>query len=355
MWFASDNAGPAHPSVIAALARANEGSAASYGAEAAMGRVTAALRALFEAPEAAVFLVATGTAANALALACLAPPWGAIYCHREAHVAVDECGAPEFYTGGAKLVLMDGAHGRIDPEDLAATLAGAAPRGVHGVQNAALSLTNATEAGSVYTPAEIAALTAVARAHGMAVHLDGARLANALAHLGCSPAELTWKAGVDVLSFGGTKNGLVGVEAVILFDPARAWEFELRRKRGGHLFSKHRYLSAQMEAYLEGDLWRDLALRANARAATLAKGLAAFDRVRLFHPTEANLVMAAAPRRVHRALRAASAVYGFWPHELPMEGPGEDMLPARFACNWATSEAEVAQLVALTGAAAERG
>ena len=298
MWFASDNAGPAHPSVIAALARANEGSAASYGAEAAMGRVTAALRALFEAPEAAVFLVATGTAANALALACLAPPWGAIYCHREAHVAVDECGAPEFYTGGAKLVLMDGAHGRIDPEDLAAALAGATPRGVHGVQNAALSLTNATEAGSVYTPAEIAALTAVARAHGMAVHLDGARLANALVHLGSSPAELTWKAGVDVLSFGGTKNGLVGVEAVILFDPARAWEFELRRKRGGHLFSKHRYLSAQMEAYLEGDLWRDLALRANARGAKLAEGLAALDCVRLFHPTEANLVMAAAPRRV---------------------------------------------------------
>lgn len=355
MWFASDNAGPAHPSVIAALARANEGSAASYGAEAAMGRVTAALRALFEAPEAAVFLVATGTAANALALACLAPPWGAIYCHREAHVAVDECGAPEFYTGGAKLVLMDGAHGRIDPEDLAAALAGATPRGVHGVQNAALSLTNATEAGSVYTPAEIAALTAVARAHGMAVHLDGARLANALVHLGSSPAELTWKAGVDVLSFGGTKNGLVGVEAVILFDPARAWEFELRRKRGGHLFSKHRYLSAQMEAYLEGDLWRDLALRANARGAKLAEGLAALDCVRLFHPTEANLVMAAAPRRVHRALRAAGAVYEFWPHELPMEGPGEDMLPARFACNWATSEVEVAQLVALTGAAAERG
>jgi threonine aldolase len=229
-----------------------------------MGRVTARLREIFEAPEAAVHLVATGTAANALALACVAPPWGAIFCHREAHVAEDECGAPEFYTGGAKLVLVDGAHGRIDPDGLAAALGSATPRGVHNVQNAALTLTNATEAGTVYGPDEVAALADIAARHGMPVHLDGARFANAVAHLGCTPAELTWKAGVDALSFGGTKNGLIGVEAVILFDPARSWEFELRRKRGGHLLSKHRYLSAQMEACLADDLWRDLGAPARA-------------------------------------------------------------------------------------------
>ena len=354
MWFASDNAGPAHPSVIAAIGRANAGHAASYGADVITERVTARLREIFEAPEAAVYLVATGTAANALALACLSPPWGAVYCHREAHVAEDECGAPEFYTGGGKLVLMEGAHGRIDPAGLAAALGSAAPRDVHNVQNGALTLTNATEAGAVYAPADTAVLTEIAGRHHVPVHLDGARFANALVHLGCTPADLTWKAGVDALSFGGTKNGLLGVEAVILFDPARAREFELRRKRGGHLFSKHRYLSAQMDAYLEDDLWRDLALRANARASELARGLAALDFARIFHPTEANLVMASLPRRVHRVLKAAGAVYGFWPHELPMEGPGEEMLPARFACNWATPEADVARLVTLAGGAGNR-
>ena len=275
MWFLSDNTQPAAPEVLAALARANEGHAPSYGAEAAMARVRSQLGAIFEAPEAEVHLVATGTAANSLALACLAPPWGAIYCHAEAHVNSDECGAPEFYTAGAKLIPLAGDHGRIDPAALGAALAIAAGASVHNVQPAALSLTNATEAGTVYDPDALAALAGPARAAGLAVHLDGARFANAVAALGCTPAELSWKAGVDVLTLGGTKDGCFAAEAVIFFDPARARDFGFRRKRAGHLFSKHRFLAAQIEAWLADGLWLELAARANARAAALARGLAA--------------------------------------------------------------------------------
>jgi threonine aldolase len=346
MWFTSDNAGPAHPAVVEAIARANDGYAESYGADEAMTRVTAAVRAVFEAPEAAVYLVATGTAANALALSCLCPPWATVYCHRNAHVEEDECGAPEFYTGGAKLTPVDGDDGRIIPEALEQALALTARGGVHNVQKGALSLTNATEAGTVYAPDAVARLSAVARAGGMPVHMDGARFANAIAALGCTPAELTWKAGVDALSFGGTKNGLIGVEAVILFDPARAWEFELRRKRGGHLFSKHRFLSAQMEAYLADDLWLQLATRANAAAARLSRGLAELPGARVLHPTEANMVFAAWPRAGHEAAQAAGARYHPWTFSPRLEGPGEPAPSARLVCNWATTEAEVAGFLA---------
>ncbi len=250
MFFASDNTSGVPPEILTALAKANEGYAPSYGNDPIMARVRDRLREIFEAPEAAVYLVATGTAANALAMSIACPPWAAVFCHRSAHVAEDECGAPEFFTGGAKLVLVEGAHGKMTPETLAAALARTGASGVHGVQRGMLSITNVTEAGTVYSVAEVAALTALAKAQNLPVHMDGARFANALVATNASPAEMTWKAGVDILSFGGTKNGLMGVEAVVLFDPAKAWEFELRRKRGGHLFSKHRYLSAQMDAYL---------------------------------------------------------------------------------------------------------
>ncbi len=345
MWFTSDNAGPAHPAVIEAVTKANAGYAPSYGGEAAMARVTARIREVFEAPEAAVYLVATGTAANALSLACLCPPWGAVYCHRHAHVQEDECGAPEFYTGGAKLVPLDGPDGRIAPETLAEALARAAQVGVHNVQRGALSLTTATEAGTAYTPDQIRALTALAKARGLPVHLDGARFANALVRIGCTPAEMSWKAGIDVLSFGGTKNGLMGVEAVILFDPARAWEFELRRKRGGHLFSKHRYLAAQMEAYLDAGLWLEMAAVANARADALAAGLASTPGARILHPVEANIVFAAWPRAGHRAVQAAGAHYYLWPFDQSLEGPDAAPLSARLVCNWFTTEAEVAAFI----------
>lgn len=242
MHFASDNGSGVPAPVLAALTRTNDGHAPGYGAEAAMARVRDRLRDVFEAPGAEVFLVATGTAANALAIASHCPPWGAVFCHPQAHIEEDECGAPEFYTGGAKLVTVAGDHGRIDPDRLGAMLDAAAPVGVHNVQRGMLSLTNLTEAGTAYTPARTAALAGQAKRHGMPVHLDGARFANALVGQNATPADLTWRAGVDVLSLGGTKNGLMAVEAVILFDPARAWEFQLRRKRGGHLFSKHRFL-----------------------------------------------------------------------------------------------------------------
>ncbi len=340
MIFTSDNAGPAAPEVMVALTAANAGYAGSYGADDVMAQVTARLRAVFEAPGAAVFLVATGTAANALALATLCPPWGTIYCHRSAHIQDDECGAPEFYTGGAKLTLVDGAHGRMDPAALGEAIRATALGGVHNVQRGALSLTNATEAGAVYTPDDIAALTAPARAAGVPVHLDGARFANALVRLGCTPAEMTWKAGVDAVSFGGTKNGLLGVEAVILFDPARAWEFELRRKRAGHLFSKHRYLSAQMEAYLADDLWLTLARAANGMADRLAEGLRA-RQVTLLHPVEANMMFARFPRAAHARVQAAGARYYMMPFDATLDGPGEEDIACRLVCNWATRTADV--------------
>ncbi len=347
MWFASDNTAPAAPEVIAAVAAANSGHAASYGADAAMERVTARVREVFEAPEAAVYLVATGTAANALALACLCPPWATVYCHRNAHVEEDECGAPEFYSGGAKLTLLDGEHARIGPESLEWAIAATASAGVHNVQKGALSLTNATEAGAVYGPEAVAELAGIARAAKLPVHMDGARFANAVAHLGCSPAELTWKVGVDVLSFGGTKNGCLGVEAVVLFDPARAWEFELRRKRGGHLFSKHRFLSAQMEAYLKDGLWLELAGAANDRARELSEGIAALPGAALVHPTEANAVFASWPRGRHRVAQASGARYYLWPGSQSLQGPDDEPVSARLVCSWATTPAEVAQFLDL--------
>jgi threonine aldolase len=354
MWFASDNTGGAAPEVVEAVARASAGHAASYGADEAMARVTARVREVFEAPEAAVHLVPTGTAANALSLACLCPPFATVYCHRNAHVEEDECGAPEFYTGGAKLTLIDGAHAKVTPESFERALAATARVGVHNVQKGALSLTNATERGAAYTPAEVAALAAIAHGQGLPVHMDGARFANALVHLGCTPAELTWRAGVDALSFGGTKNGCLAVEAVLLFDPARAWELELRRKRGGHLLSKHRFLSAQMEAYLADDLWLRLARRSNARAAELARGIAALPGAQLLHPVEANMVFAAWPRSAHRAARAAGARYYFWPGEQSLEGDGDEPLAARLVCGWSTTAEEVAALLGLLQEAAER-
>ena len=341
MNFASDNTSGVPAEVLGALGRANDGFAPGYGADPLTQSVVARIREVFEAPEAAVHLVATGTAANALALACFCPPWAAVFCHRTAHIEEDECGAPEFYTGGAKLVLVDGAHGRMAPEGLASAIRFTGRAGVHNVQRGMVSLTNVTEAGTVYTPAEVAALAGVAKAAGLPVHLDGARFANALVATGATAAEVTWKAGVDVVSFGGTKNGLMGVEAVVIFDPAKAWEFELRRKRGGHLVSKHRYLAAQMEGWLEGGLWLRLAGQANSAAARLAAGIAALPGAALQHPAEANMVFASFPRGLHRRLQAAGARYYMWPFDQSLEGPEGEALSCRLVCSWCTTEAEV--------------
>jgi threonine aldolase len=336
MNYASDNAGPVHPKVMDAILRANDGYAASYGADALMDRVRDRIRDIFEAPEAAVYLVATGTAANSLSLACLAQPWQTVFCHPHAHIQEDECGAPEFFTGGSKLTPVSGGNGKIDPEALRAAIRAEESRGVHGVQRGPVSLTQATEKGSVYSLSELHTLTGIADSFGLPVHMDGARFSNAIVSLGCTPAEMTWKARIDAVSFGGTKNGLMGVEAVILFDPARAWEFELRRKRSAHLFSKHRFLSAQMAAYLEDGLWLDLAGQSNAACRRLADGLKATGQAMLSSEPAANIIFADWPRRVHQRLHAKGAKYYVWNGEL--DGDPDEPLTARLVCDWSSSE-----------------
>lgn len=307
--FRSDNVAGAAPEVMTALAAAATGSASPYGADPWSERLTARLSALFET-EVAVFPVATGTAANSLALASVVPPFGAVYCHEEAHIQIDECGAPEFFTGGAKLVPLPGANGKLTPDALQAALARAGIGVVHRVQPAALSLTQATEAGTVYSPAEVAALVEVAHEHGMAVHMDGARFANAIARLGCAPADVTWRAGVDVLALGGTKGGCLAAEAVVFFNPAQAEDFGYGRKRGGHLVSKGRFLSAQLDAWLADGLWLRLAAHANAMADRLAAGLTALPGVSLAYPVEANELFVRLPEPAIAALEAAG--FGFY-------------------------------------------
>jgi threonine aldolase len=309
MDFRSDNVAGASPEIIAAIAAANGGTASAYGADEATARLERRFRDLFE-HEVAVFPVATGTAANALALAVLTPPWGIVYCHEEAHAAVDECGAPEFYAAGAKLITLPGEDAKIAPDAVAARLT---ERGfVHHAQAAAISVSQATEAGTLYRPDEMAALGDFARRHGLALHVDGARFANAVASLGCAPADITWRAGVDALSFGATKNGALAAEAVIFFDPEKARDFGYRRKRGGHLLSKMRFLSVQLEAYLDNGLWLANARHANRMAARLGAGLARLGGARLRHPVEANEVFVELPERVIRALEDKGYQFYRW-------------------------------------------
>ncbi|MBU2942766.1 low specificity L-threonine aldolase [Shimia thalassica] len=347
MFFASDNAGPAHPSVLTALADANQGYAMPYGADPIMDEVRTKIRDIFEAPNAEVFLVATGTAANSLALACYCQPWQTMFCAPVAHIQEDECNAPEFFAGGAKLTLV-GEGEKMTPTALEQSIRREETRGVHGPQRGPVSITQVTERGTVYSLEELNALTKVAKSFDLPVHLDGARFANALVALDCSPADMTWKAGVDVVSFGGTKNGCVGVEAVIFFDPDKAWEFELRRKRGAHLFSKHRYLSAQMNAYLTDDVWRQNAQQANANCARLAKGLRDLG-VKFMHDPQANIVFCSFPRAAHQRLHDAGAVYYVWSGELEGDDPAE-MLEARLVCDWSLSNEQIDQFISLIGA-----
>jgi threonine aldolase len=340
MDFRSDNVTGAAPEILAALAKANVGTASGYGADEITARLERRFASLFE-HEVAVFPVATGTAANALALAALTPPWGVIYCHEDAHAAIDECGAPEFFAGGAKLVTMPGEGGKITPEAIAARLP---IKGfVHHAQAAAITLSQSTEAGMVYRPEELAALGRFAKEHGLALHIDGARFANAVAALGCAPADVTWRAGIDALSFGATKNGALAAEAVIFFDRARAQDFGYRRKRGGHLFSKMRFLSAQLEAYLEDGLWLRNAEHANRMAARLAAGLKRLPGAQLRHPTEANEVFVELPETAIRGLVADGAQFYRW--------HGEASSCLRLVASFTTREAEVDRFLA---AAAKR-
>ena len=307
--FCSDNVAPIAPEIMAALAAANEGNVSSYGGDTWTERLTDRLAAIFEA-DLVVFPVATGTAANALALSTLVPPYGSVLCAEEAHINTDECGAPEFFTGGAKLVGLPTEDGRLAAEQLAGPVAHARAMGVHFMQPQAVSITQSTEWGAVYGLDELRALGAATKAQGIALHMDGARFANALVHLGCSPAEMTWKAGVTALSFGATKNGAMAAEAVIFFDRARARGFAERRKRAAHLWSKQRFMSAQLLAYLEDDLWLRHARHANAQATRLAEGLGAVPGVSMLHDVQANELFVVMPEGVVAALETEG--FGFY-------------------------------------------
>src|SRR3954469_758481 len=316
MRFFSDNAAAACPEAVAAIAAANRLDTA-YDGDAWSARLDSAFSELFETPVTALW-VATGTAANALALAALCPPYGSILCHRDAHIQNDECGAPEFYTHGAKLLIGEGMGAKLKPETVEALIA-TIRKDVHQVQPAALSITNATEYGLVYTPDEVAALGALCRDRGLGFHMDGARFANAIVSLGCSPADVTWKAGVDALSFGFAKNGGMSAEALVFFKPELRAATLYRRKRAGQLLSKGRYLAAQILAMLKDDVW----LR-NARAAKAAAGsLAAAAGDRLLLPVQANEVFIKVSAEEAAGLRAKGFDFYDW-------GPGE----ARLVTSW---------------------
>jgi threonine aldolase len=345
MNFASDNAAGIAPEILAAIARANDGAALAYGRDEWTKRVEARFAEMFER-EVAVFLVPTGTAANALALAHLTPPWGAVLCHDEAHIATDECGAPEFFGGGIKLVGLAGEAGKIAPATLQHALERGQWGGPHHVSPAVLSLSQATEAGTIYRPAEIRQLADIAHARGLAVHVDGARLGNALARMNASPAQATWQAGVDALSFGATKGGALAAEAMLFFDPARGANMSERRKRGGHLVSKHRFVAAQIEAYLADDLWLRLARHANAMADLLAAGLAAAGFAPVW-PVEANEVFVALPSSIDERLKAAGASYYPWTTDALPNGTvlPLDVVLVRLVTSFATTADDVDRFV----------
>ena len=329
MRFFSDNAAAACPEVLTALHEANRLDTA-YDGDAWSRRLNAAFSDLF-GTEVEALWVATGTAANSLALAALCPPYGSIVCHRDAHIQTDECGAPEFFTLGAKLLLAEGAGAKLTPDTVAAALA-TVRDDVHQVQPHALSITNATEYGCVYTPDETAALGDLAKARGLGFHLDGARFANAVARLGCAPAELSWRAGVDALSFGFTKNGGLGAECLIFFDKKLAAATHYRRKRAGHLLSKGRYLAAQLLAMLDGEIWLRNARAANGAAARLAEAAGA-DRLVL--PVEANEIFIRVTAEEAAALRGQGFDFYDW-------GPGE----ARLVTSWDSDPEAVDALAA---------
>jgi len=332
MRFFSDNAAPAHPKVLEAVAEANRLDTAYDGDEWSR-RLDGAFSDLF-GTEVRAFWVTTGTAANCLALAALCPPYRAVLCHRDAHIEVDEAGAPGFFTGGAKLILLDGAGAKIDP----AAVRGACDairNDVHQVQPAAISITNATEYGLVYRAGEVAALGEVAKERGLALHLDGARLANALVSTGESLADLTWRAGVDALSFGFVKNGGLNAEALILFRTDLADEIAVRRKRAGHLLSKGRYLAAQLLAMLDGDLWLENARASNAAARKIAESAPG----RLVYPVEANEIFLKVTADEAERLRGRGFDFYDW-------GPGQ----IRLVTSWDQQGTEVDTLAAAIAA-----
>lgn len=330
--LASDNTAGMCPEVLAALEQVNREATESYGEDEWTNRVRKAVRDLFET-DCDVFLVSNGTAANALALAQLCQPFHSVVCHRNAHIQTDECGAPEFFTNGSKLLLIGGENGKIDIGEAEATIT--RQPDVHAHKPRVISITQATEFGTVYKPDEIAAVADLAKQREMFVHMDGARFANAIATLDCSPREITWKLGVDVLCFGGTKNGAAGAELVIFFEKQLSREFEYRVKQGGQLTSKARFLAAQWLALLTNDVWLRNARHANAMARKLAERVRNAAKIDIVLPVEANAVFVRLSERLVAELNARG--WHFYKFVEP------DVY--RFMCSWATSEMEIDEFV----------
>jgi threonine aldolase len=338
MDYLSENTAPVHPAVAEAVTAANIGYAVNFERENWTERALDKLKAAFET-DLDAFTVSTGTAANAIALGAMTPPWGGILCHWDSHIETDECGAPAMFTAGARQIPIAGDHGKIDCKALADYLAQAPFGVVHSVQPAVLSLTQLTESGTAYSADELRELCRIARTHGLLVHMDGARFANAVVSCGATLAELSWKAGVDVLALGTTKSGTYGAEVVIAFNRALSTKLAFVRKRSGHFSPKSRFLAAQVEAYLDGELWRRNATNGNAMAARLAKGLAAMDGVQLVHPTHGNEVLVALPE--HVADRISSAGIKF--HRNWRLAP---VRHHRFVMSWAAKAADVDATIA---------
>ncbi len=337
--FRSDNETPAAPEIQAALVAANQGTAWSYAEDKWSNRLDRAFSELF-GTDVAVLPVSTGTAANSIALSCMAPSWGSVYCHSGAHILNDEGGAPEFFGHGMRLVAVDGDHGKLQADRLRAAVKRNEGHGVHSYLPSALSLTQSTEAGTVYQPAEIAELCGAAAMFGMPVHMDGARFGNAVANLGCSPGETTWQAGVSMLSFGASKNGCFAAEALLMFGAQSgngAWmdHAERMRKRSGHLLSKMRFVSAQLLAYIEDGLWLRLAGHANTQAARFAAAVAQHPAAELAFPVEANEVFVRWSAAGFKALEEAGVEFFMW--------PGHDDM-ARFVFSHCTPEEATAGL-----------
>lgn len=347
MFFASDNWAGAHPHVAAALSEAAAGFDPAYGSGAWDKRVAARFSAIFER-EVAVFFVSTGTAANSLSLASVAKAGGVVFCHPEAHIREDECGAPEFLSGGLRLHPVDGDNGKMSADALKSAIGLFPPGVVHGGRPAAVSITQASEIGTVHSLDEIDAIASVARGHALPVHMDGARFANALVALDCTPAEMTWRRGIDLLSFGGTKNGCWCAEAVVLFDPARAGEFAFHQKRGAQLFSKSRFVAAQFEAYLADDLWLSNARHSNAMAQKLAAMFDGLPAARLAWQPDANEVFPILKKHTAQRLKAEGAAFYDWraPHWY-RESIAEDETLCRFVTSFATREEDIIAISAL--------
>lgn len=352
MNFASDNQSGVSPRILQALIEAASGSQSSYGNDTWSQRAETLLKETFDT-ELRVFFVATGTAANCLALSALARPWEAVLCHAQAHIATDETSAPEFFTGGARLLPIATPSGKLLAADLDRALARLPSARPHTVTPAAVSVTQATENGLVYTPRELTELTTRAHASGLHVHMDGARFANAVATLGCHPADVAARAGVDVLSLGASKSGALCAEAVVFFNTALAEDFDVRRKRAGQLVSKGRLFGAQYCAWLEDGHWLALAGHANQCAKQIEQVLCNQADVRQAWPVEANELIVVMPRRLHAHLQAAGvACYDWYPDSVPAAVTlGQDDMAVRFVTSWSTTEEEIAALSAVLAAA----